>query len=425
MTTAIIANEPVLRIQRSEGLTAFPEDLFEHCDTLELLDLSNNKISRLPENFGDFKALKILFLSNNHFTEFPKVVANCPNLTMIGFKSNQITTIPEDAFPKQLQWLILTDNKIAALPKSIGECFKLQKCALAGNQLTHLPDEMAQCRNLELLRISANQLQELPQWLVELPRLAWLAFSGNPCTAKIPVQEKIATIAWEELAVLEQLGEGASGIISKAIWKNQTVAIKVFKGEVTSDGYPEDELATCLATGNHPNLVSLLSEITGHPENKKGIVMTLITPEFSNLGMPPNFDTCTRDVFPSHQQLNLNQALTILQNMAHAAQHLHSKGILHGDFYAHNILYQKDGASYLGDFGAASCYDKESDLSSQIERIEVRAFGYLMEDLLAQIEEEANPLFKTLRNLKEDCLSEDYKNRPDFEAILSVLKGIL
>jgi hypothetical protein len=48
-----------------------------------------------------------------------------------------------------------------------------------------------------------------------------------------------------------------------------------------------------------------------------------------------------------------------------------------------------------------------------------------MEDLLAQIEEEANPLFKTLINLKANCLSEDYKNRPDFEAILSVLKGIL
>ena len=153
--------------------------------------------------------------------------------------------------------------------------------------------------------------------------------------------------------------------------------------------------------------------------------MTLIASEFTNLGMPPNFDTCTRDVFPSHQQLNLDQALTILQNMAHAAQHLHSKGILHGDFYAHNILYQKDGASYLGDFGAASCYDKKSTLATPIERIEVRAFGYLIEDLLGQTKEDNIHLFKTLRNLKEDCLSVDYKNRPDFETILSVLGGIL
>ena len=416
-------NTALKRIKIAEGLTEFPIELYDHCETLELLDLSHNKLSELPDDFGRFTKLKIVFFANNLFTVFPTVLSDCPELTMIGFKSNQITTIPEKAFPKKLQWLILTDNKIQQLPKTIGQCPLLQKCALAGNQLTQLPIEMAQCKNLELLRISANQLQELPSWLLALPRLSWLGFSGNPCSAKIPKPKKIPSLAWNELTILEPLGEGASGIIYNAIWKNQPVAVKIFKGEVTSDGYPEDELATCLTTGDHKNLVPLQAQIKEHPENKKGIVMTLIGPEYTNLGLPPNFDTCTRDVFANQPLYKVNQALSLLQNMAHAAHHLHEKGILHGDFYAHNILFHKEGSSYLGDFGAASFYDKESALASKLERIEVRAFGCLIEDVLTQTEQDTNAIFKTLKDLQDNCLSDYHENRPDFKTILSILEG--
>lgn len=62
-----------------------------------------------------FKKLRILFLSNNNFTVFPACLAPCPALEMIGFKANRITDISEHAFPKQLRWLILTDNKITKI----------------------------------------------------------------------------------------------------------------------------------------------------------------------------------------------------------------------------------------------------------------------------------------------------------------------
>ena len=53
----------------------------------------------------------------------------------------------------------------------------------------------------------------------------------------------------------EILGQGASGVIYQGLWTTklaqQEVAIKIFKGEITSDGLPTDEMAATLAAGCH------------------------------------------------------------------------------------------------------------------------------------------------------------------------------
>ncbi len=366
------------------NLTEFPRELFELEDTLELLDLSNNQLRELPSDFDRFKKLKIAFFSDNLFTELPEVLGKCPNLTMIGFKSNLIQNVSEQSLPKQLQWLILTNNKIEILPNSIGNCEKLQKVALAGNKIKELPNSMANCKNLELLRISANELKELPLWLIELPRLTWLAFSGNPCTYKPDFSNEIEAIDWAKIEQKEILGQGASGIISKAILKDEIeeeVAVKIFKGEVTSDGYPEDELATCLAVGRHPNLVPLKGKIVNHSEGKEGIVLELIPPTYKVLGNPPSFESCTRDVFTEDFKLSSEQKERILSGVKSAMDHLHSKGILHGDLYAHNTLFNEEGHAFFGDFGAATFFDIHHPTAELLKTLDYRAYQCLVEDL--------------------------------------------
>lgn len=71
---------------------------------------------------------------------------------------------------------------------------------------------MANCKQLELVRLASNRLSSLPQWLVELPRLSWIAFAGN--TDHLPEQHtKASVLPWEEVVLLEKLGEGASGTV--------------------------------------------------------------------------------------------------------------------------------------------------------------------------------------------------------------------
>ncbi|WGG49487.1 leucine-rich repeat-containing protein kinase family protein [Rugamonas sp. DEMB1] len=410
----------IRRLQLSCALTEFPREIFDLADTLEILDLSGNALSALPDDLPRLGKLRIVFCSDNRFTELPAVLGACAELSMIGFKANRIERVPAASLPAKLRWLVLTDNRIEALPASIGRCTQLQKLMLAGNRLRALPAEMAACTRLELLRIAANRLSELPAWLLALPRLSWLAYAGNPCAATNLPGAPHRAIAWQRLQLQQQLGEGASGVIHQARQDGaQTVAVKLFKGAVTSDGLPGAEMAACIGAGEHPNLIPVLGQLSEHPGQAQGLVMRLIDPGFGNLAGPPSLDSCTRDVYPAGKRFDLAAKLGIAHGIASAVHHLHRRGILHGDLYGHNILHCEQGRSLLGDFGAASFFDPDGAHAGALQRLEARAFGCLLEELIARSDAPASarPALDQLSRLSADCLHAEGARRPLFGEI--------
>ncbi|MFY9142699.1 leucine-rich repeat-containing protein kinase family protein [Sulfuricurvum sp.] len=399
------------RLVLSEDLTSFPEEIFDLAETLEILDLSNNSLCELPD-LSRLTNLRIAFFFYNRFVALPSF-RGCENLTMLGFKGNQIETFDEDILPLGINWLILTDNRLKSLPRSIGKLTKLQKCALAGNRLEALPEEMAACRNLELLRFSANRLESIPSWLLKLPKLSWLAFSGNPCIKeqKFPLQ----AIAYETLEVKEKLGSGASGDIFRAYsaTHDEEVALKLFKGAITSDGYAHDEMNACMSAGEHPNLIKVLAKI--EEDERLGLLLEYIPDIYRNLGLPPDFETCTRDTFKEGSTLEIESILEIAKAIASAAEHLHERGLMHGDLYAHNILINEEDHCYLGDFGAASFYEAHE---KEFEKIEVRAFGCLLEDMLSLCPTKEGDIYERLEQLRERCMNEKVEERPLFSEMM-------
>ena len=276
-------------LKLSENLTEFPHEILSLKETLEVLDLTGNQLSTLPDELAGFGKLRIIFCSENRFTELPEVLGRCPALTMVGFKANRIATVSAKALPAGLRWLILTDNAIERLPDELGQCDALQKLMLAGNRLRELPESLANCRKLELLRIAANRIERFPEWLLSLPRLSWLAYSGNPFSegaeARAIDDAHVAPLAWETLALGELLGQGASGVIHRATLvanpadavtqasdrgDGNQVAVKLFKGAVTSDGLPRCEMAASLAAGTHPNLIKVIGKVADHPSRHSG-----------------------------------------------------------------------------------------------------------------------------------------------------------
>ncbi|MEV3832706.1 leucine-rich repeat-containing protein kinase family protein [Aeromonas allosaccharophila] len=423
-----------------ENLTEFPTEILSLKETLEVLDLTGNQLSTLPDELAGFGKLRIIFCSENRFTELPEVLGRCPALTMVGFKANRITTVSAKALPAGLRWLILTDNAIERLPDELGQCDALQKLMLAGNRLRELPASLANCRNLELLRIAANRIERFPEWLLSLPRLAWLAYFGNPFSegeeARAIDDAHVAPLAWETLALGELLGQGASGVIHRATLvanpadavtqasdrgDDSQVAVKLFKGAVTSDGLPRCEMAASLAAGTHSNLIKVIGKVADHPSGIPALVMELIDPAFANLAGPPSLDSCTRDIYPEGLCLSVPDVLAMAHGIASVAGHLHRAGIMHGDLYGHNILFARGSdapaRALLGDFGAASLYDSgDRERAVGLERLEVRAFGCLLEELLAHCDTQDSTL-DGLHQLKAACLSELPTERPDFAYI--------
>ncbi|MCV3283256.1 leucine-rich repeat-containing protein kinase family protein [Aeromonas veronii] len=427
-------------LKLSENLTEFPSEILSLKETLEVLDLTGNQLSTLPDELAGFGKLRIIFCSENRFTELPEVLGRCPALTMVGFKANQIVTVSAKALPAGLRWLILTDNAIEQLPDELGQCDALQKLMLAGNRLPELPASLANCRKLELLRIAANRIECFPEWLLSLPRLSWLAYSGNPFSegaeARAINDAHVEPLAWETLALGELLGQGASGVIHRATLVanpadaviqasdrgvGSQVAVKLFKGAVTSDGLPRCEMAVSLAAGTHPNLIKVMGKVADHPSGIPALVMELIDPAFANLAGPPSLDSCTRDVYPEGLRLSVPDALAMAHGISSVAGHLHRAGIMHGDLYGHNILFTRGpdalARALLGDFGAASLYDRcDRERAVGLERLEVRAFGCLLEELLAHCDTQGSQL-DGLHQLKAACLSELPAERPDFAYI--------
>lgn len=422
----------VQRLDLSCGLSEFPRDIFNLADSLEILNLSGNALTSLPDDLPRLHKLRVIFCSDNHFTELPEVLGQCPGLTMVGFKANQIRSVPAAALPPNLRWLILTDNRISSLPPEIGQCAQLQKLMLAGNELAHLPPELAACTQLELLRLSANRFSRLPSCLLNMPRLAWLALAGNPMSDLCETaadNQQIKNIDWRQLTLGQPLGEGASGVIHQAglqsIENTQSqVAVKLFKSAVTSDGLPRSEMAACMAVGSHPNLVGIVGKISQHSAGTQGLVMPLIDPGFGNLAAPPSLASCTRDMYADGATFTQPMVIRIALGVASAARHLHACGILHGDLYAHNILRNPEGDCLLGDFGAASFVPLEDKITAQaLQRLEVRAFGILLGELLARCEpvESQNHSFEStlaaLGILQQRCTQAVVSMRPVFDEI--------
>ncbi|MFQ2036285.1 leucine-rich repeat-containing protein kinase family protein [Aeromonas veronii] len=427
-------------LKLSENLTEFPTEILSLKETLEVLDLTGNQLSTLPDELAGFGKLRIIFCSENRFTELPEVLGRCPALTMVGFKANRIATVSAKALPASLRWLILTDNAVEQLPDELGQCDALQKLMLAGNRLRELPTSLANCRKLELLRIAANRIERFPEWLLSLPRLSWLAYSGNPFSegaeARAIDDGHTTPLAWAALALGELLGQGASGVIHHATLVGNPadevtlasgradasqVAVKLFKGAVTSDGLPRCEMAVSLAAGTHPNLIKVMGKVADHPSGIPALVMELIDPAFANLAGPPSLDSCTRDVYPEGLHLSVPDALAMAHGIASVAGHLHRAGIMHGDLYGHNILFARGSdapaRALLGDFGAASLYERSNrERAVGLERLEVRAFGCLLEELLAHCDTQ-DSLLDGLHQLKAACLSELPAERPDFAYI--------
>jgi hypothetical protein len=409
------------RLDLCADLTELPDEVLHLADSLEVLNLSGNRLNTLPAWLPRLPRLKVVFASGNPFTELPEVLGDCPALDMVGFKACRIRRVPAAALPPRLRWLILTDNAIEQLPDALGERPRLQKLMLAGNRLQTLPEGLAGAQRLELLRLSANRFEALPAWLTALPRLSWLALAGNPMD-RVPPANTLPQIHWDRVHTGAVLGEGASGrtVAARVDGMGEPLALKLFKGAVTSDGLPEHEMAAGQSVGTHPGLCTPVAVLQGHPQGGVGAFLPMIPHGHRVLAGPPSLTSCTRDVYPTGWRIGAAQALRLLGDTAEAVAHLHHRHVMHGDLYAHNIFFDPaTGQALLTDLGAAALLPIDPPAQRRaLQALEVRAFGCLVEELGHRLDVlPGDPLHAMMAEWAAACMATDPRARPSMAEV--------
>jgi serine/threonine protein kinase len=241
--------------------------------------------------------------------------------------------------------------------------------------------------------------------------LSWLALAGNSLGWSRSDSAPLGEVPWAQLRVHGLLGEGASGHIYQVsdLESAQPMALKVFKGAMTSDGLPEHELAACLAVGQHAALCTPSAVVPDHPQGAAALLLPLIPPRYINLAGPPSLGSCTRDVYPPHLRISVDAASRVALTIATALAHLHQRGVMHGDLYAHNILWDPStGDALLSDFGAATLLPlAQPEVCQALLWLEVRAFGCLLEELAARTGQS-----EKLLEVAHACMNEVPLQRP-------------
>jgi protein tyrosine kinase/Leucine Rich Repeat (LRR) protein len=414
---------------RLPGLSEFPREVFGLADTLEILDLGGGSLTTLPNDMSRLNKLRILFCSHNRFVRLPSALGDCVSLSQISFRGTGLRDLPGEALPPSLRWLILTDNHIERLPSELGQRPRLQKLMLAGNRLRDLPETLSNATALELIRLSSNGFEVVPPWLAHLPSLAWISWAANPIERGL-TSSNVPLVPWAHLDVSERLGEGASGRVHRAHWHAPgagsplPVALKIFKDAMTSDGRPATEMAACMAAGQHQHLPGALGRVLDHPDGSDALVMPLLPSHWRTLAGPPSFASCSRDIYDAELRLGPVSALRIAHGVAAAGAHLHTRGILHGDLYAHNIIWDGDaGEAVLSDFGAA-CLLPAGQEGEKWRRIEVRAWGLLLGELLDRCRSDP-PYLAKLRELESACVQPSAAARPLMADVAAALALII
>jgi len=138
------------------------------------LDLSNNLLTWLPENFPTLTHVIHLDLSKNQLSDLPEYFGQLKNLRHLDLYSNQLTKLPPSFSQlKSLKWLDLKNNPLHEnLQKAAGPCITKDDCASCAKQVVALMKniQISQERERQKQLIQERKLEEERRLAAELER---------------------------------------------------------------------------------------------------------------------------------------------------------------------------------------------------------------------------------------------------------------
>ena len=149
------------------------------------MNLAGNNIEEIPEEvFKETPLLEQLVLQENKLTTLPKSITYLRRLNILRISNNKLSTLPfEIGRMKALTELFMENNKLEKLPDGICDLFCLAVFMITSNELKEIPGRFHKLKGLKKFYASKNQLARLPENFGELPNLEELRLANNKIVA--------------------------------------------------------------------------------------------------------------------------------------------------------------------------------------------------------------------------------------------------
>lgn len=170
---ALIALNPFDLDLGDNDISELPDN-FGQLTNLEKLSLVQNELSELPDTFGQLTSLELLFLDKNKFTKVPYILKKLKKLNRIHLSNNNIENF-EFNFPESLEKLFAMHCNISFLDSDISQIKHLKLISMSFNRISKLP-KLQSILRLEYISLSNNLLTEFPSsWNTEFIKELGLA----------------------------------------------------------------------------------------------------------------------------------------------------------------------------------------------------------------------------------------------------------
>ncbi|KAG2187255.1 hypothetical protein INT44_004940 [Umbelopsis vinacea] len=143
-------------------------DAWSDLEELNRFIAADNQLNNISERIGEeFLALRHVDLHNNRLTSLPNTFGNLKNITYVNLSINGFEAIPDQLYSlEKLKELNLAGNKIQSFGPNIAKWTSLDTLNVNDNLLTRLPQEMESLVSLRRLLANGNKLSDLPKGML-------------------------------------------------------------------------------------------------------------------------------------------------------------------------------------------------------------------------------------------------------------------
>jgi len=130
-----------------------------------------------------------------------KKLRKLTTLKFIQYYKKALTEIPDAIFTlKNLEVLIIDDQKITTIPDDINKLENLKTLKIVYNDITEIPSAIGDLKNLETIELNSNRIDgEIPESFNSLPNLKkFLIFGNKDITGKALANENVEVCEYEE-----------------------------------------------------------------------------------------------------------------------------------------------------------------------------------------------------------------------------------